>query len=140
MFDDIPQIVYPSIIIDNQDPTQKNSKDGLFGKKRLIANQLYRLVSKHEFRKTAYVALNLCYAVDHLVTDDAYVTVIITDKLDPVEILQDLDSIVEYRIKLTPGLTFERSYFILDPTEQLYVISTASGVVARADGHDKRIS
>lgn len=139
MFDGIPSIVYPSMIIDNQDPTQKNSKDGLFGKKRLEAGQLTRLVTKHEFRKTAYVALNLSYAVDPVVSN-AYVTVIISDKLDPAEILQDLDSIVEYKIELKPKQTYERSYFILDPTEQLYVIASQTGVVARAEGHDKRIS
>lgn len=140
MFDGIPSIIYPSMIIDNQDPTQKNSKDGLFGKKRLEAGQLTRLVTKHEFRKTAYVALNLCFATESSFSNTAYVTVIITDETDPAAILQDLDSIVEFKIELKPKQTYERSYFILDPTEQLYVISSETGVVARAEGHDKRIS
>lgn len=139
MFDGIPNTIYPSMIIDNQDPTQKNSKDGLFGKKHLEAGQLTRLVSKHEFRKTAYVALNLTYAVESS-SNTAYVTVIISDMLSPAEILQDIDSIVEYKIELKPKQTYERSYFILDPTEQLYVVSSQTGVVARADGHDRRIT
>lgn len=84
MFDEVPSTIYPSMIVDNQDPTQKNSKDGLFGKKLLSANQLTRLVTKHEFRKHAYVALNLCYIAEPGTTN-ASVTVIITDKTDPAE-------------------------------------------------------
>ena len=139
MFDEVPNTIYPSMIIDNQDPTQKNSKDGLFGRKLLSANQLTRLVTKHEFRKHAYVALNLCYIAEPGAAN-AFVTVIITDKTDPAEILIDLGSVVEYKIELTPRQTYERSYFILSPTEEMYVISDVDNVSARAEGHDRRIT
>jgi hypothetical protein len=139
MFDEIPSTIYPSMIIDNQDPTQKNSKDGLFGRKLLSANQLTRLVSKHEFRKHAYVALNLCHIAEPG-TPSAFVTVFITDKTDVAEILQDLGAIVEYKIELKPRQTFDRSYFILSPTEEMYVVSSVDNVSARTEGHDRRIT
>ena len=139
MFDGIPNTIYPSMIIDNQDPTQKNSKDGLFGRMLLSANQLTRLVTKHEFRKHAYVALNLCHVAEPG-TPSAFVTVFVTDKTVVAEILQDLGAIVEYKIELKPRQTFDRSYFILSPTEEMYVISSADNVSARAEGHDRRIT
>lgn len=140
MFDTVKPTIYPSIFIDDKDPTQRNSKDGLFGKKRLTANELVKLVTRHEFRKTAYVSLNLCFAVGGDPTQEAKVSVFISTYNTQTEVIADKDSIVEYNISLRPGQVYERAYFILDHTEQMFVISDTTGVVARADGHDKRIS
>jgi hypothetical protein len=85
------------------------------------------------------VALNLCHVAEPG-TPSAFVTVFVTDKTVVAEILQDLGAIVEYKIELKPRQTFERCYFMLSPTEEMYVISSADNVSARAEGHDRRIT